>query len=186
MKVILRTDDLKRLVKATAKFISKDENRLLLQYIRLEFNSTDKTVKAVALDGYRIAIENASCEDIDESFTAYIKPYLPVGANAPYSRIEMSGENCLINIDGRIVGYQQPKGNPFDYEKFLKELEEQSVSFKVAVNPQYLMDTLSSAKASCGYKKEVLVIEYRGGVQPLLLRTENGKRIVLPCRLNED
>ena len=53
----------------------------MLQYIKLAFvkDGFNLSAKAVAVDGYRIAIENAKCYSLDESFTVFIKPYLPVG-----------------------------------------------------------------------------------------------------------
>lgn len=186
MKAFLQTEDFKRLINSTKKFISKDENRPILQYIRLDFEASLNTIKAVALDGYHMAVERANCLEIDESFSVYIKPYLPVGVKSQITKIEVIGSNCLIDMDGRIIGYRQIEGDPFNDSQVISGAEENPILFKIAVNPQYLMDALQSSKVSGGdFKQEPVIIEYRGDIKPLFLNTKNGKRMILPCRITE-
>lgn len=186
MKAIIRSSELKRIVKATAKFISKNENRPMLQYIKLEFNKEKMKVKAIAVDGYKASIEEASCMQLDEDFTAYIKPNLPsIGKNS-YSTVEIVNDDCLINIEGRITGCTQPKGNFLDVVKIIKETTESPVSAKIAVNPEYLINALNSSKVSRGTQtREPVIIEFRGPAQPLILKDEYGTRMVLPIRYVE-
>ena len=63
MKAILKTEDLKRLIKATSKFISKDDNRQILQWIQLKFDKEKLTVTAAALNGYMVSVETVQCCD---------------------------------------------------------------------------------------------------------------------------
>lgn len=182
MKAQIITKELKRLIKATAKFISKDDRRPMLQYIRLDFNKESCSVKAIALDGYRMAIETAVCAYVECDFSAYIKPYLPAGATSEYSIIEVDGERCLIDIGGSIVGYKQPKGTfPYDTDEIVKTLESIPVTHEVAVSETFLLDALKSFQPD-EFGKDPIIIQLRDRIGAITLRTKNGVRYVLPIR----
>jgi DNA polymerase III sliding clamp (beta) subunit (PCNA family) len=181
MKAILKTEDLKRLIKATAKFISKDDNRQMLQWIQLNFNKDNMTATAAALDGYKLSIETALCFDIDESFTAYIRPYLPVGAKDIYSKIELADERCLIDIGGRFTGYKQPKGDFFNIEKFLAETEQKPVTSEVFLSRDFLVDALKSLYQE-KYSRIPVVIQLRDNLQPVSVKLGKSTRFILPVR----
>lgn len=186
MKATIRLKDLKRLIKSTAKFISKDECRPMLNYIQLDFNKDNSTVQAASLDGYRISIEKASC-NVDENFTAYIKPYLPVGTKAELATIEIVGENCLIEINGRIIGYKQPQGEFVDVAEILDRFDSTPTSLKAGINEAYLLDALKSIQKENPSLNDPLVIEIKEGNGPVILKTKNGQKAILPIRsdLNE-
>ncbi|MDP4116186.1 MAG: hypothetical protein Q8903_08625, partial [Bacteroidota bacterium] len=108
MKAMIESKDLKRIIKATGKFISKNDMRPILQYIRLDFEQ--KSVVATACDGCRISTITVPCKS-DEKFTAFIEPYLMPHMPKCDVLIEMVDNNCFINVEGRIVGYRQPESN---------------------------------------------------------------------------
>jgi hypothetical protein len=184
MKVIMFTKDLKRLIKSTAKFISKDENRPLLQYIRLDFEKEGSSVKAIGIDGFKMSVEKANfIGTIDENFTVYIKQHLPPGAKSEYAIIELSGDNCLIEIDGRIVGCKQPKGAPLNYTDIIANWESVQPKHKVKANADYLLDALRSIVQENKLEKKPVTLELREGIAaPVIIRTENGFKAVLPVR----
>jgi hypothetical protein len=181
MKAQIITKELKRLIKATSKFISKNEHRPMLQYIRLDFNKENCSVKAVSLDGYRMAIETAECAYVECDFSAYIKPYLPVGANSDYSIIEVEGGRCLIDIDGRIVGCQQPVGTFMDDAATVKTIESIPVTHEVAVSKAFILDALNSLQPD-EFARDPITIQIRDTYGAITLRTKNGVRYVLPIR----
>ncbi len=181
MKAILTTNDLKRLVKATAKFVSTDDNRRMLQWIQLKFNKESMSVTAAALDGHKLSVETIKCVSLDEDFTAYIKPHLPVGVKADYSEIEMSGENCLITIGGSIVGYKQPKGEFYNYDKLLSEISEMPIVEEVCLTKDFLVDALKSLQQD-ELKKLPVTIQLHGDVRPATVKMGKSTRYILPVR----
>lgn len=181
MKAMLETVHLKRLIKSTAKCISKEDRKLMLQYIRLEFDKESMLVTASALDGYKLSIETAPCRDIDESFTAYIRPHLPVGAQGKASNIELTGDNCLIEIDGRITGYKQPKGEFIDTHKIIKDYTTADTIQTICFTKEYLVDTLNSIQFGKN-ERPIIEIEIRGEIMPVIIKSKNGTRLISPCR----
>lgn len=181
MKAILKTEDLKRLIKATAKFISKDDNRQMLQWIQLKFDKEKLTVTAIALDGCKLSVETVKCFDLDEDFTVCIRPYLPVGAKDMYSKIELSDKLCLIDIGGRFTGYKQPEGNFFDAEKFLTETEQLPVINEVALTRDFLVDALKSLQQD-ELKRLPVIIQLRDDLKPVSIKMGKSTRYILPVR----
>ena len=181
MKAILKTEDLKRLIKATAKFISKDDNRQILQWIQLKFDKEKLMVTAAALDGYKLSIETVLAFDIDESFTAYIRPYLPVGAKDIYSKIELADDRCLIDIGGRFTGYKQPKGDFFNIEKFLAETEQIPITSEVSLTRDFLIDALKSLQKD-EYCRLPVIIQLRDNLKPVSVKLGKSTRYILPVR----
>jgi DNA polymerase III sliding clamp (beta) subunit (PCNA family) len=178
---VMETCLLKKLIQSTGKFISKDENRPQLHYIRLEFNKESNTVKAVALDGYKVSIQTEKCISVNEDFVAYIKPYLPPYASNQYAEIELKNEHCFITISDRLIGYKQDISNVI-YNSIMQKLNELTeVTHELYVNADYLADALKSiSKDKSG--RRIVKMQLRGGIGPVSLETENGIRYVLPCR----
>jgi hypothetical protein len=179
VKAIIETDYIKRLIKATSKFISKDENRPILQYVKLDFKQDDLSVKAVGCDGYRIAIENAKCHSVDEDFTIFVKPYLPVGARGDYAEIELIGKKCFISVGGRSVGYEQPDCVYLDDAEIIKNIESVPVAREVFASKKFLHDALDSIQPD-EYMGEPISIQIREGHGAITIKTKSGARHVLP------
>jgi DNA polymerase III sliding clamp (beta) subunit (PCNA family) len=185
MQAMILTSDLKRLIKSTAKFISKDENRPMLQYIQLDFDKSKSSVRAAAVDGYKMSVENASC-CTDESFTAYIKPYLPVRASGQYTIIELNGEYCYIDIGGQRVGYRQPQGSFLNTDEVIKGFESTPVTFKIAMNEEYLLAALKSIQKESKLTQKPVVFEFHENYGPAIIKSKDGMKAILPCRLPEN
>lgn len=184
MKVIaiIKTADLKRLIKATAKFISKDENRHMLHWIKLEFNK--EGAKAVACDGYKVSVENSKCISVDEDFTVFVKPYLPVGAKAEYSQIELVDGRCLIDIGGRIASYVQPEGEYLNTDKVIADIEAAPVTSEVSLNRDFLIDALKSLDQEKNTRIPV-IIQLRDNFQPVSVKMCKSTRYILPVRTSK-
>lgn len=181
MKAMLNTSDIKKLIKATRNFISKDDNRPLLNYIRLDFDKESMTVKAVAIDGYRLSEEMATARSIDQSFSAYIKPYLPVGIDNSYVILELKDNKCIIDAGHSLVGYEQPTGNRMDTDAIVKDLESKAVLFDFNITGELLISALKSMDSS---ERGSISFEYRGEHVPVMLKSQNSKRIVTVARKN--
>ena len=182
MKALLETCDLKRLVKATAKFISQDENRRMLRWIRLDFNKDTSTVKAVASDGWKMSIENANCVSIDESFTVYIKPYLPVKVKDKYSTIELSDGKCFIDIGGSIAGYVQPKDEFMDYVKVIADIETVPVVREVYFSKALLVDALNSLRQENYLPRLPVIMQLRDDYGAVSVKMGKSTGYVLPMK----
>lgn len=180
MKAKIFSNDFNRIVAATKAFASKNTMRALHQYIRLEFYAADSSVTAIAVDGYRMAVEHSVCE-CDEDFVAYINrnTKLPRGMNAT---LEVNGGDAIIRCGDCIFGCPQRGGEFLDWKNVLPGGEP---TFRFGVNGNYLLSALQAAKISLGNSfKEPVVLEFRGELSPVILRTNGGDiKMVLPTRL---
>jgi hypothetical protein len=179
------------MIEATKKFIAPDgNNRIMAQYIRIDFCKAGLTAKAFAADGYRMSIENADCFEVDEDFSAYVKPQLPAirTKESVYAIVEIVGKNCLIDISGQITGFRQPEGERYNDQVMLETLQNHPVSFRVGFNGQYLLDAVQAARASIpNWPIMPVILEFREPNDAVLLRTgKDNVKAVLPIRLKEN
>lgn len=72
MKAIINTREFNHLIAATKAFVDAHGERPLYRFIKLEFSAKNKRVTAVALDAFKMAVENAALDECDEDFSAYI------------------------------------------------------------------------------------------------------------------
>lgn len=180
MKAKIFSNDFNRIVKATESFVGKDPKRVLHQYIRLEFCAADSSVTAIAVDGYRMAVEHSVCE-CDEDFVAYINgsTKLPNGMDAT---LEINGGDVIIRCGDFIFGCPQKEGEFLAWKDALPGGEP---TFRFGVNGNYLLSALQAAKISLGNSfKEPVVLEFRGELSPVILRTNKEDiKMVLPVRI---
>ena len=169
-----------RIIAATKDFCSKNHNIKTTHFIRLDFRAATSTVVAIALDGYRLSVEHAVAES-NEDFTVYVRSNIKL-PNKGYVYIELIDKEVFLRCNGFVFGYQQPDGEPFDYEKVLPKNEPQ---FEIGFNGDYLLSALQAAKASVGSTfKNPVVLEFRSPLEPIVLRTNTDDvKMVLPIRL---
>lgn len=181
MKAKIYTNDFNRIIAATKDFVSKNSNKKTHTYIRLEFRHEEQRVTAIAVDGYRMSVENSVCE-CDEDFNAYIRSNvkLPSGLNAIF---EIQDGEVIIRCGDFIFGYQQPEGEFLDWKKVLPD----APTFKVGFNGNYLLTALNAAKVSAGNSfKHPIVLEFRGPLEPVIIRTnKDDVKMVLPIRIKD-
>lgn len=181
MKAIIETTELKRLIKATKKFVRKDDDRPMLKWIELNFDKTTEIITAYACDGYKMVVETVKTMGTDENFKAYIKPDIQVGAKGAYASIELVSGNLYINIDGRISGYTQPDGEYLDCKKLIEGFEAFDIPADAMADPSLLADALNSVLEDA-YSRKRVTLQIRDGYGPITIKTETGARYVLPCR----
>lgn len=187
MKAQITAISLKRLIQATRGFAKNGGARPIREYIRLEFSKEFSLVTAIAVDGYRMSVEHASCS-VDEDFTAYIKTNIPPARKNSWAVIELKEDACYINIDGCISGYTQPKGEFIDWKEVLKNTSDKPAQFRIGFNGDYLLSALQAAKASSGNVfKSPVTLEFRGPLAPVLIKTNKSDvKMVLPVRLRSE
>lgn len=188
MKVKLRTSDLKRLVDGTKKFLSKNDNNKLMNYIYLVVDADKKEIKATALDGHRISFEYAQVLEVDESFSCYIRPNIPkITKYDLTAELELVDKKAYVTVGESITGYVQPEGQYFNTDRMLMDdLKKTPVVAFVGVDVALLKDALDSIPK--GYKQYVK-IEFRQPHQPIVITpTKQGEKqnqkIVLPVHLS--
>lgn len=190
MKAIMEANELKRIVDNTKRFVGVNDKRM--EYIRLEIDADKKTIRAVALDGYKLSVEYAKIQDTDESFLCYIKPVIPkISRSTEHAVIELSGDRVLIQAEESIMGYVQPSFDYYDVDKLIKEETEKEIIRTIGVNAKYLKDALVSAKDSMR-SRDIIKIDVRNPNEPLMIRSmgydglpENIK-IILPVLINKE
>ena len=187
MKAQISAPSLKRLIQATRGFIDRSDRHPVHKYIRLEFSREFSLVTAIAVDGYKISIEHATCS-VDEDFTAYIKAVIPPARKNSVAFIELNDGVCSININGCIVGYQQPDDNFIDWKNALSDVDQKPVQYRIGFNGDYLLAALQAAKASVGNTfSKPIILEFRSSLDPLLIKTnQSDVKMVLPVRLKEE
>lgn len=178
------TNDFNRLIAATKDFISKGRARYIAhEYIRLDFSAGDSKVTAVAVDGFRLSVENSVISDCDGDFTVYLKPNVELPAKM-YAFISLESDGtALIRCNGLVFGYDQPSPSEFDWKKALPQ---DTLTLKIGFNGNYLLSALRAAEASAGGFSKPVVLEFRGPLEPVILRTnQEDIKMVLPMRINE-
>lgn len=185
MQARIYSDDFNRLVDATKAFVSTRDVkvRIFQKYIKLNFDAEHSRVTAVAVDGYRLSVEHATC-NADEDFYVYIKPTLKL-PKGQYVTITLDENEAVIRGADYSFGFYQPQTEEFDYEKVIPTTEKRV--FRIGFNGNYLLDALKAAKVSSGDSlRKPVVIEFFGETAPALIRT-NGEdiKMVLPVRIME-
>lgn len=180
MKAEMNSNDFNRIISATKDFASESDFRKIHKYIRLEFSAADSIVTAVALDGYKLSAEHSVCS-CDEDFVAYVNPNTHLPRNMDTS-IELANGELIIRCGDLIFGCKQPSGEFLDWKSALPSGEP---DFKIAFNGNYLLKALKAAKISCGSFKEPVILEFRGPLMPVIIRTNREDiKMVLPVRIN--
>jgi DNA polymerase III sliding clamp (beta) subunit (PCNA family) len=183
------TNDFNRLISATKSFCApKDAIRKENRYIKLEFDADHSIVTAYAIDGYRLATEHAVVSDCEEGFIAYIMPPNIKLPNKMYAEITLDNNELQIRCNGVMFGYEQPQINdPFNYDKFISNLNEKTPSFRIGFNGNYLISALQAAKVSCGDSfRQPIILEFTKPNEPVVLRTNKEDiKLVLPVRLKD-
>lgn len=182
MEAIIKFDDFKRLIKCTLKCVSKGDARVMLNYIQLKFIKETSTVEATSCDGYKLAMEKASCI-VSEDFTAYIKPYLPTGLTEEEAFITLDDDICSVEIGRTILSHRQPKGDFVDVKKLISDYEKCPITCKVGVDRKYLLEVLKSLPKNT-VDQNPFVIEVRQDIgMPVIFRTNNGLNAIMQIRL---
>lgn len=185
---IMDGDNFNRLVAATEKFCSKgDNNRPIMQMVRIDFKASTQEACAVALDGYRLSQEHSICLSADGDFSIFISPRTRVPKKY-LVQITLNGDEVLIRSDsGSIIGFKQPDASKWvNTDTILADAQAKQPQYTIGFNPNYLLDALYSARASnAGIFRSVVKMEVRDPIAPIIMRTNDNKdiKLVLPVRI---
>jgi DNA polymerase III sliding clamp (beta) subunit (PCNA family) len=185
MQASIYVAGLKRIIGARKAFVSVKSSRPAQEYIRLRFSKEFKTVEATAIDGYRLSVEHAACGDIDEDFTAYIKPTIPASKKTDMAVIEVRDGFCYIRINDNVTGYRQPQGEFVDGHTAVEQTTQKPHEFRIGFNGNFLLSALQAAQISCGNSfKQPVIMEFRGQNDAVIIRTNKDDiKFVLPVRI---
>lgn len=189
MKAIINTREFNRLIATTKAFVDVHGARPLYKFIKLEFNAKDKRVTAIALDAFKLAVENAALAECDEDFIAYIGSSIKLPSRKDvYAQIELQGNRLIVDCEGLIYGCAQPVLPALDANfNWRKAVPKDDARYKIAFNGDLLLSALQAAKASCGGKyKQHITLEIRSPLEPIILRTnEDDIKLMMPIRISE-
>lgn len=186
MKAIINTREFNRIIAATKAFVDAHGERPLYRFIKLEFSAKNKRVTAVALDAFKMAVENAALDECDEDFSAYIGGNVKLPSRKDvYAQIELQGDRLIVDCEGLIYGCVQPTIEGFDWGKAVPRSD---VRYKIAFNGDLLLSALRAAKISCGGKhSQCITLEIRGMSEPIILRTnEEDIKLMMAMRIHPE
>ena len=193
MKAMIYYAELKRLMDATKDFTSKNDNKPIHTYVRLEFHKDDLSVRASALDGYMLSTEWGSCGDFNkeftEDFTVLLKPWMfaRIG-KCEYLVFSRSGNEVTIaTSDGVKFSYQMP--SPDDFLNVDAAIPKDEATYRIGFNGKMLMTMLKAASVYSPINRPV-VLELRRPLSPAILRTTSERghenvKMVMPMRLKD-
>lgn len=188
MKAIISAKEFKRIIDNTKKFLGPSYGHM--DWIYLKLDAEKKLVKATALDGHRISIEYAMLEDVDESFSCYVKPNIPKITKSDISaELELENNKLYITVGNSITGYIQPEGEYYKTDNMISDIEEQVPIRTIGVNAKFLKEAMESISASISNNRSIAKIDIRNPVDPIVIRSGGGKgkkenlKIILPIRL---
>lgn len=175
------TNDFNRIVAATKSFVSTSTYRIAHKYIRLDFDAEHQQVTAMAVDGYRLAVEHAVISDCEENFRVYIKSNIKLPSKQ-YASFTLEEEEVMVRCGDFIFGYRQPEIDEFDWKKAIPKKE---ATFRIGFNGNYLLSALQAAKVSAGNTfRSPVILEFRSPVEPVIIRTNTEDiKMVLPLRI---
>lgn len=147
--------------------------RPILEYIKLTF--VGDTAKAEALDGYKAGYITISLS----SSAGEGEILLPITKKLKKSDIfaditDMGNEIEIRTATGASI-YRKPDSEFYDTSRIYPEDEPAEV---FAFNPVLLAEALKAFKG-----ERVVKIEYRGALQPLVIKSDRAKALVLPVGL---
>lgn len=183
MKAKILSDDFNRIVESTKRFTDSTCSRnKAYRYIRFDFNAEEQKVTAVALDGYRMSVENSVVSDCDENFSVYLQGSFSLPRNC-YALIEKVDNEVQIRCAGALFGFEQPEDpKPFEWQKVIPE---GAPRFRIGFNGNYLLTALQAAKISAGKSfRNPIVLEFWNPTTPVIIRTnKEDVKMVLPIRI---
>lgn len=183
MTTTILTEDFNRLIDGTKTAVAKTDTKPIHMWIRLELSGT--TATAVGVDGYRMNIQRAACYDLDEDFTAYIKPTMKKFPRNMFVNIELLDKKLILSCGDDIVGFKQPDGEFLEWKKTYDDIAKSEPVLRMGFNAKYMYEAIASLKATTpDFYREPVILEAFSPLQPAILRSKSsGERIVLPVRL---
>ena len=177
------TNDFNRIIAATKSFAVTSSIRKCHTYIKLEFCAEDQRVTAIAVDGYRLAVEHSVIDRCENDFVAYVKPNIRLPKNQ-YATLSLEENEAVIRCGDFMFGYSQPEADKFLWREAIPA---DDPTLRLGFNGNYLLSALQAAKVSIGGSfKDPVVLEFRNNLTPVILRTNKDDiKMVLPIRIKD-
>ena len=144
-----------------------------LEYIKLTI--TGDTAKAEALDGYKAGYIMLNLSDSEGDGTILLPVTKRLKKSDAFAVITESEKEIEIRTVTGASIYRKPEGEFFNTSKIYPEDEPAEV---FAFDPVLLSDALKAFKG-----EKAVTIEYRGALEPLIIKSSTAKALVLPMRL---
>ena len=174
MTITMSYQEYNRMQEFAKQFVAKKGRaKPILEFIKLSF--VGDTAKAEALDGYKAGCILLSINDCK----AEGEMLLPVTSKLKKSDVfatitDMKKEIEIRTATGASI-YKKPEGEFFDTSEIYPEDEPAEV---FGFDPVLLSDALKAFK-----DEKAVKIEYRGALEPLVIKSSTAKALVLPVRL---
>lgn len=170
-RVIIKTEDLKRVLETVKSGTSKELCRPVLTGIYIEVEKT--TLTMVTCDGYKLF--TSSCEIVEGNEFKVVTPIFKIPRSAEKETIiEVDNEFITFDFTNEKHTFKTIKGDFIDW----KSLFNKKNTFKIRFNPKYLQDAL---KGETG----IVELEFSDDISPVFI-TGNGKKLVLPLRPRDE
>lgn len=190
MKVQIDELTFEKMLKATKSFVSADNYRSILKYIRLDVKPSEIIVSA--LDGYRATRIHFPKESAEE-FTVYFTPFDFKASKSGSRLVSISKENgvCKIEVETllfteAIYQFKQPNEKVVDIHKVFDKQNCQSS--KIAVNAAIFAKSLNALKEVSNDSHKTAIIEIGGNCDPIIIKNNDKdfsiEELILPIRLN--
>ncbi len=151
----------------------KGGTRPILEHIKLTV--TGNTAKAEALDGYKAGYIMLNLSDSDGDGTILLPITSKLKKSDVFAIITDMGNEIEIRTATGASIYRKPEGEFFDTSKIYPEDKPAEV---FGFDPVLLSDALKAFK-----DEKAVIIEYRGALKPLIIKSDTAKALVLPVRL---
>ena len=186
---VIMTQEFNRIITATKDFLRRPLSNgevSSYEYIRLEFIASSRTVTAIAVDGYRMSVEKAACEEVTTDFTVYVKGNIHLPKDK-FVTVALHDKRCDLQCEEFVFGYEQPDGIFMDWQKTLQERTTREPVLKIGFNVNYLIKALQAAKVSRGSStNKPVVLEFYGKDSPIFINADTGNtKMVLPVRIKD-
>ena len=153
----------------------KGRTRPILEYVKLTF--VGDTAKAEALDGYKAGYITLSIDDCKAEGEILLPVTKKLKKSDSFAAITDLGNEIEIRTVTGATIYKKPEGEFFDTSKvYPKDKPAEVFGF----NPSLLSDALKAFK-----DEEAVKIEYRGALEPLIIKSSTAQALVLPVRLKD-
>ena len=172
MKITLDVRKFNELMDFTSKFIGKDKTRPVISQVLLEVRNGKLT--ATALDGYKIGKISFYNKDWEDG-SMIIPPMKRMKIkDTSYVTISEDDENIIFETATGSQSVKKFKGDFFKFDSIFPEDKPKEVFRMTAGN---IANALSAFP-----KDEYVDIEYRGEIEPLIVKGDGSIALVLPVR----